>query len=97
MAQVSVIIPAYNREKLLPETLANLSRQTYQDWHAIIVDDHSTDATFEVAQRFSDRDSRFRCRRRLGIRRGANACRNEGINLNSSVRKELEGWKALVN
>lgn len=84
MAQVSVIIPAYNRAKLLPETLESLSRQTYQDWHAIIVDDHSTDSTFEVAQRFSDRDSRFRCRRRLGIRRGADACRNEGMQASES-------------
>lgn len=84
MARVSIIIPAYNREKLLPETLESLSRQTFQDWCAIVVDDHSTDSTYEVAQRFSNRDSRFRCRRRLGNRRGANVCRNEAFEASDS-------------
>lgn len=84
MVQVSVIIPAYNRAKLLPGTLESLSQQTFQDWRAIVVDDHSTDSTFAVAERFSKRDSRFQCRRRLGRRRGANACRKEGVEASDS-------------
>lgn len=78
MARVSVIIPAYNREKLLPETLESLSRQTFQDWCAIVVDDHSTDSTYEVAQEFAKKDARFVSLRRQGDIRGASVCRNQG-------------------
>ncbi len=84
MAHVSVIIPTYNRAKLLPGTLESLPRQTFQDWCAIIVDDHSTDSTYEVAQEFAKRDGRFLSMRRQGDRRGANVCRNQGAQVAES-------------
>lgn len=45
MPIVSLIIPAYNGEHFLPDTLRSLERQTLTDWEAIVIDDGSTDAT----------------------------------------------------
>jgi glycosyltransferase involved in cell wall biosynthesis len=51
MARVTVVIPAYNAESYLPETLASVEAQTYRDWDVVVADDASTDDTAEVAHR----------------------------------------------
>lgn len=43
--KISVIIPAYNEEKVIKECLKSLSRQTYKEMEVIVVDDGSTDGT----------------------------------------------------
>ncbi|MDE7441537.1 MAG: glycosyltransferase [Muribaculaceae bacterium] len=57
---VSVIIPAYNVERFLPEAIESLLSQTLQDWELIISDDCSTDRTFEIAMEYARRDSRIK-------------------------------------
>jgi len=57
---VSVVIAAYNCEKLLPATLRSVQEQTLQSWECVIVDDGSTDGTLELARQWADADSRFR-------------------------------------
>lgn len=57
---LSVIIPTFNAETTLPETLESLLAQTRTDWEAVIVDDGSEDGTLSVANAFADRDSRVR-------------------------------------
>lgn len=52
MSGISVIIPAYNREELLPQTLESLLRQTFPAEEIIVVDDGSTDRTAAVAESF---------------------------------------------
>ena len=54
MSGISVIIPAYNREKLLPQTLESLLRQTLPAEEIIVVDDGSTDRTAAVAESFGE-------------------------------------------
>lgn len=51
---VSVIIPAYNRERYLAETLESVLAQDYRPLEIIVVDDGSTDGTARVAGRFSE-------------------------------------------
>jgi glycosyltransferase involved in cell wall biosynthesis len=51
---ISVIIPAYNREELLPQTLESLLRQTFPAEEIIVVDDGSTDRTADVAESFGE-------------------------------------------
>ena len=58
-AAVTVVIPAYNAEKLIAKTLESVQRQTYLDWNVIVVDDGSTDATREVVKNFSAADARI--------------------------------------
>lgn len=58
--RVSVIIPVYNVEPYLCETLQSLKTQTMQDFEVLLVDDHGTDRSIEVARAFTAGDARFR-------------------------------------
>ncbi len=57
---VSILITAYNREKLLPEALDSALQCTYPNIEIIVVDDCSTDTTPQVVQEFMKKDSRIR-------------------------------------
>ena len=46
---VSVIVPAFNAERMIAETLASVREQTYESVEIIVADDGSSDATAEVA------------------------------------------------
>ncbi|MBQ9893130.1 MAG: glycosyltransferase [Bacteroidales bacterium] len=77
MPKVSVIVPCYNMEKYLGETLESVLAQTFGDWECIVVDDGSSDSSASVAEGFCGRDPRFRLlRRRNG---GVASARNDGI------------------
>lgn len=58
--KMAIVIPAYNAEKSLPQTLESVLRQTHADIEAWVVDDGSTDSTAAVAERFAASDSRVR-------------------------------------
>ena len=60
MPAVSVILPCYNAEKTLEETLDSLSRQTLADFEVIAVDDGSEDATGRMLKTRAGVDRRFR-------------------------------------
>lgn len=72
---ISVIIPAYNAEAWLGESLQSLIAQTYKDWEAIVVDDGSKDNTAEVAKQLADQ--RIRIVRQENA--GQSAAANRGI------------------
>lgn len=77
---ISIIIPTYNRAHLISETLDSVLAQTYKKWECIIVDDGSKDNSEEVIEKYLKRDSRFQYYDRpLGRPKGANACRNYGV------------------
>lgn len=77
---ISIIIPTYNRAKLIPETLDSVLIQTYENWECIIVDDDSSDNTQKVVNGFMKKDSRFQYYQRpIDRSKGANACRNYGF------------------
>lgn len=59
MVRFSVVVPAYNAQDTLAETLQAVLAQTYADWECVVVDDGSTDDTQAVARRFADADPRF--------------------------------------
>lgn len=57
---VSVLIPTYNRSKILTErTIPSILRQTYQNFEIIIVGDHCTDGTEISLQKFCDNRIKF--------------------------------------
>lgn len=60
MAKVSVIIPAYNSEQFISETLDSLVNQTLQDIEVIIVNDGSTDGTQEIIDAYCKEHSIFK-------------------------------------
>jgi glycosyltransferase involved in cell wall biosynthesis len=55
MAHVSVIIPAYNAEKYIVDTVNSALNQTYADLEVIVVDDGSKDGTVAALDTFGDR------------------------------------------
>lgn len=57
---VSVIIPCYNSEEFIEETLKSLLNQSYQRFEIIVVDDASNDNTPKIVQRYSSTDQRIK-------------------------------------
>ena len=57
---VSVIIPLYNAEKYISETIESVINQTYENWELLVVDDCSTDNSREIVKSFKQKDSRIR-------------------------------------
>ena len=57
---ISVIVPIYNTEKYLVECIESIREQTYSNIEIILVDDGSTDASIEICDEFSKKDSRVR-------------------------------------
>ena len=74
---ISVVIPAYNAELFLDETLESVLSQTYENWECIIVNDGSTDSTESVAKKWCEKDSRFRLTNKENG--GLSSARNWGI------------------
>lgn len=52
-SMVSVIIPSYNRIKYIEDAIASIEEQSYRDYEIIVVDDGSTDGSFELLEGFS--------------------------------------------
>ncbi|MBV9131045.1 MAG: glycosyltransferase, partial [Verrucomicrobia bacterium] len=53
---VSILIPAYNAEDWIAETIESALGQTWKRKEIIVVDDGSTDQTLAIARRFASRD-----------------------------------------
>ena len=56
---VSVIIPSYNAENYLLETINSVISQTYTDWEIIVIDDGSTDNTSRLIKPLCEKNSRI--------------------------------------
>lgn len=57
---VTFVMPAYNVAPFIKEAVASLKSQNESNWRLIIVDDGSTDATLEVAERLAKEDERLK-------------------------------------
>lgn len=57
---VSIIVPIYNREKLLRRCVDSIVAQTYSNIEIILIDDGSTDASGQICDEYAAIDSRFR-------------------------------------
>lgn len=56
---VTIIIPLYNTEKYLNETINSVLAQSYEYWELIIVNDGSTDGSEKIAETYAENDSRI--------------------------------------
>jgi len=68
--KVSVLMPAYNTEKYITEAIESILNQTFKEFELIIIDDCSTDRTWEIIQDYTKKDNRIialRNEKNLGI------------------------------
>jgi GT2 family glycosyltransferase len=80
--RVSVVIPAYNRERYLGPTIESVLAQTFESWELVVYDDGSTDRTLDVAMSYAAADPRIKVGR--GPNRGVAAARNQGFALTAA-------------
>ncbi len=71
----SVIIPAYNAEGFIKNSITSVLNQTNGDFELIIIDDGSTDATAEIIKSFSDKRIRYIYQQNGGV----SSARNKGV------------------
>ncbi|MFT4283120.1 MAG: glycosyltransferase family 2 protein [Candidatus Woesearchaeota archaeon] len=67
---VSVLMPNYNSEKYLAEAIESVLSQTFTDFEFIIIDDYSSDKSWDIIQKYAKKDSRikaYRNEKNLGI------------------------------
>ncbi len=79
MPKISIIIPLFNRPEFIKETLNSLIAQTYKKWEAIIIDDGSTDNSVQEVDKIAKKDNRIKLYKRNRNPKGAQTCRNIGI------------------
>lgn len=58
-SKVSIIIPVYNSEKYIKETIRSVLNQTYNNFEVVIVDDGSTDSSGDLCDKFASEDTRI--------------------------------------
>lgn len=78
MQTISIIMPLYNAERYLAETLQSVLMQTYENFELICIDDCSDDTTGEILADFQKKDVRIRILVN-GCRLGAAESRNRGL------------------
>ncbi len=79
--KISIIVPVYNAEKFIKETIRSVLSQTKQEWELLLVDDCSTDSSASIIESFDDDRIRLI---KMEDNLGAYAARNRGV-------KEAEG------
>lgn len=75
----SLVVPTYNQQEYLPDTLDSILDQTYSDYEVIIVNDGSTDHSREIAESYSREHGTKKIRVISQVNKGLSAARNTGI------------------
>ena len=73
---VSIVVPVYNAERYLKDTLQTVLDQTYEKWELLLVDDCSTDTSVEIIKTYKDKRIKLILQEKNS---GAAVTRNRGI------------------
>ena len=57
--KVSVVLPVYNGEEFLRQSIESVLAQTYENWELLIIDDGSTDGSPAIAREYAEKDPRI--------------------------------------
>lgn len=58
--KVSIIMPVYNTEKYIEKSIKSILKQSYKNFELIIVDDSSTDDSYQICKKISKKDTRIK-------------------------------------
>ena len=83
MEKVSIIIPVYNAEKYLDRALTSICEQTYHYLEILLIDDGSTDGSYELCKEWEKKDARIVLYHQENA--GVYAARNKGLDLASGA------------
>lgn len=81
MSLLSVIVPVYNSEKTIERCIRSIVEQTYHDLEIIMIDDGSTDRSYQISKKFVDNDRRIKLRKNEHL--GVTPARKAGVNMAS--------------
>ncbi|MFL2145237.1 glycosyltransferase family 2 protein [Desemzia sp. FAM 24101] len=76
---VSIIIPVYNAQSYLRDTIDCISRQTYRSYEFLFVDDGSNDNTINIIEKARETNNKIKLFHRERLPKGAPTCRNIGL------------------
>ncbi len=75
--KISLIVPVYNGEKTIEKCINSILNQTYRNIEVIIIDDGSTDNTYEICKNMQNKDNRIQLIKQNN--KGPSLARNVGI------------------
>lgn len=75
---VTVIMPVYNAERYMKQSIDSILAQTYQNWKLLMIDDGSTDSSVKIMHDYCEKDSRIQMIPSTG-NQGVASARNKGI------------------
>ena len=74
---VSIVMPCYNGEKFIRETIESVLAQTYDKWELSVIDDGSKDNSYDLVNHYAEKDDRIQLIKQKNA--GSAAARNNGI------------------
>lgn len=77
---VSIVVPVYNAEKFLHDTIATVRNQTHKNWELVMVNDCSTDNSVKVIEKYAKKDKRIKLYKNK-VNSHAAITRNKGIDV----------------
>ena len=80
--KVSVIMPCFNTEKYLSEAVESILNQTFTDFELIIVDDGSTDGSWEIINKYKKNDDRI-----IAIKNKTNEGISKSMNIGLNIAR----------
>lgn len=76
---VSIIMPAYNAERFIGESIESVINQTYKNWELLVINDFSNDSTKDIIEDYCKKDKRIKLLEQEK-NKGVVKARNRGIN-----------------
>jgi teichuronic acid biosynthesis glycosyltransferase TuaG len=75
----SIIVPCFNGQKYIDRCIKSILSQTYNGFEVLVIDDGSSDSSYEILKKYSDEDKRIKLIRHK-INQGLSSARNTGLN-----------------
>ena len=79
---VDIILPNFNKANFIEECINSVINQTYKNWHLYLIDDHSTDNSLEIIDKFKNKKNISFIK--LKKNKGPSFCRNLGIRISKA-------------
>lgn len=78
---LSIVMPVFNNHHYVKIMIECIIKNTFLDWELLIIDDGSDDTTMSIIKKYISKDSRITLHLRTEVPKGAQTCRNIGLNM----------------